>query len=293
MVEVTARTIHGRWLLKPARALNEAIIGALARGKRRYRVRIHAVTVLSNHFHLLVSVENARQLADFMSFVNAKIAREAGRRWQWREKIWGRRYTGVVTSNEPAAQVARLRYVLGNSVKEHLVARCRDWPGVHSALALSVGQPLRGYWFDRTAESRVAGNRQPVGRYEFATPESLELDPLPCWAHLTPHEYRQRIIALITEIESEARRERKRKHIRVLGAQAISNMNPHRHSGKILSRPAPAFHAATRAVRRTMVDGYRAFVLAYREAAERLRQGAPIGAFPRGCFPPPLPFVEA
>ncbi len=55
LVEVTCRVIHGRKLLKPNRPLNEMIAGTLARGKRRYGVRICAVAFLSNHgglFHV-------------------------------------------------------------------------------------------------------------------------------------------------------------------------------------------------------------------------------------------------
>ena len=91
LVEVTCRVIQGRMLLKPNRPLNEMIVGTLARGKRRYGVRICAAALLSNHGHLLVEVDSAKQLADFMGFVQSKIAREVGRRVRWREKVWGAR----------------------------------------------------------------------------------------------------------------------------------------------------------------------------------------------------------
>jgi hypothetical protein len=47
-----------------------------------------------------------------MAYVNTKIAREVARLTEWREKIWGRRYTSIVISEEPAAQIARLHYIL-------------------------------------------------------------------------------------------------------------------------------------------------------------------------------------
>ena len=53
----------------------------------------------------------------------------------------------------------------------------------------------------------------------------------------------------------------------------------------------PLIHAATRRVRKAFRDAYRAFVAAYREAAERLKAGKLPVAFPVGSFPPALPFV--
>jgi hypothetical protein len=54
---------------------------------------------------------------------------------------------------------------------------------------------------------------------------------------------------------------------------------------------APAFHAATKAVRRELEHAYRWFIAAFREAAEELRHGNLGARFPEGSFPPRLPFV--
>jgi hypothetical protein len=50
LVEVTDRTLHSRFLLRPGPGLNEIIIGALARAKSLYPVRICAFAFASNHF---------------------------------------------------------------------------------------------------------------------------------------------------------------------------------------------------------------------------------------------------
>jgi hypothetical protein len=39
--------------------------------------------------------------------------------------------SAIVVSDEEAAQVGRLRYILAHGVKENLVERVLDWPGVH------------------------------------------------------------------------------------------------------------------------------------------------------------------
>jgi hypothetical protein len=110
LVEVTCRSIHSRLLLRPGHPLNEIIIGALARSKRLYGVRIVCFSFVSNHFHLLLEVDDARQLSRFMGYFASKLAKEVGRLTGWREKIFGRRYQAILVSPEERAQALRAAY---------------------------------------------------------------------------------------------------------------------------------------------------------------------------------------
>ncbi len=78
-----------------------------------------------------------------------------------------------------------------------------------------------------------------------------------------------------------------------LGAEAIRKQHPHDHPARSKKSPAPAVHAATKAVRKQLKQAYRLFVEAYREAAARLRAGECGVEFPPGCFPPPRPHVPS
>lgn len=151
LVEVTGRTVHGRFLLRPYRAVNDLVIGVIGRAQKKYGMKIHAMVFLSSHWHGLLSPESPQQLAAFVDFVAGNIAREVGKLHDWREKFWARRYRSIVVSHEEEAQVARLAYTLGQGVREGLVERPQQWPGVHCAQALLDGSPLEGTWFDRTA----------------------------------------------------------------------------------------------------------------------------------------------
>jgi REP element-mobilizing transposase RayT len=291
LVEVTCRALHSRLLFRPSPALNEIIVGALARAKSRYPVRICAFAFLSNHFHLLLDVDDAEQLSHFMGYFNSKLAREVGRLTGWRQKIFGRRYQAIVVSSEDAAQIERLKYVLSHGVKEGLVERTREWPGVHAVQALTEGKVLEGYWFDRQQEYAARRRREDFRRLEYATRETLVLDPLPCWRHLSKEQRRRLVTALVEEIEAEAAAHRERTGIKPPGPAAILTQNPHRQPLKSKKSPAPAFHAASQAVRRELRGLYYEFVAAYREAAEKLRAGNRQASFPVGSFPPALPFV--
>jgi REP element-mobilizing transposase RayT len=52
---------------------------------------IAAVTAMSNHFHLLLIVDDAKQVADFMRDFQSKVAREVNRLTGWRGPVFERR----------------------------------------------------------------------------------------------------------------------------------------------------------------------------------------------------------
>lgn len=69
--------------------------------------------------------------------------------------------------------------------------------------------------------------REGLDPERFATRETLHLSPLPCWEHLPEEAYRQRVAALVEEIEQEAAAERLRNGgIGVLGREAILARDP-------------------------------------------------------------------
>jgi REP element-mobilizing transposase RayT len=293
LVEVTCRTVNEQFLLTPDQGFNEIVVGVVARAKRRYPLKLCGLKVLSDHYHLLVHVEDAQVLARFMGYLNANLAKEVDRKRGRRGAVWSRRYEGIQVSQEPAAQVGRMVYLLANGVKEGLVERLRDWPGVDCVRAIVDGEPLTGTWFDRTKEHAARLRGEDFDRLKYATPETLTFDPLPCWAHLSPEAYRERIRELVDQIDAEAAAQRAATGITPPGPEAIRRQNPFDRPNRPKRSPAPLFHAATKAARWAMWEVYATFVAAFREAAEKLKRGDLTVAFPPGSFPPPRQFVPA
>jgi len=93
------------------------------------------------------------------------------------------------------------------------------------------------------------------------------------------------------QIEDEAAAHREATGKPVLGRAAVVKQHQHARPNRPKKSYAPLVHAASRKVRLALYEGYRAFVAAYREAAEKLRAGDRAVIFPAGCFPPALPFV--
>ena len=128
IVEVTTRTMQGRLLLRPSPELTEIILGILGKAQDMYGMAIHAFVVLSAHAHFLLSSTGADQLALFLQFVNANIAKEVGRLHWWREKFWSRRYRSIVVADEKAAH-ARLRYIMATGRRKDLWRNRGTGPG--------------------------------------------------------------------------------------------------------------------------------------------------------------------
>jgi REP element-mobilizing transposase RayT len=293
LVSITNRTIQGRYLLRPGPSFNDIFLGILGRTQRLHKMAIAAVTVLSSHFHLLLIVDDAEEVSGFMRDLQSKTAREVNRLTGWKGPVFERRYEMTVVTGEEAAQVERLKYVLANGVKENLVERVCQWPGVHSAEALTHGTPLEGHWFDRTRQYAARNQGDELSREEYVFAESVVLSPIPCWAHLPADRYRKRVKALVEEIEEEAARARQQSGAKVLGAKAILAQDPQLRPSSVDRSPAPLVHAATKAARKMFYEIYAEFVSAFRAAAEALRHGRREVSFPAGSFPPALPFVPS
>jgi len=119
------------------------------------------------------------------------------------------------------------------------------------------------------------------------------VSPLPCWKHLSAEHYRERVAELVRQIEQDAAAQRQESGLPPLGADGVKAQDPETRPRKLKRSPAPLFHAYRKTARKALYEAYAWFVAAYREAAAKLRSGDRNAAFPRGCFPPRLPFVAA
>ncbi len=296
LVEITTRTLQSRFLLQPTRHFARTVVGILARAQERASIRIHAISGLSSHLHILATVDDAEQLADFMEYANGNIAREALQLVKdrgWSGKLWERRYSAIPVSDEEPAQLNRLRYLLSHGAKEGLVASPRQWPGLHCIDALIDGTPLVGFWRDRSAEYEADRRSKPIeDPRAFLAEYSIELEPLPCWRHLPAAEYRQRIAEIVHDIEVETARRIFLTGKIPRGPEAIRQQDPLDQATQPKKSPAPFCHAFSKEARGQLREAYRLFVEAYRQASAQLRAGDRDARFPEGCFPPALPFVS-
>lgn len=291
VVEVTTRTIQGRFLLRPSPELNTIILGILGRAQRLYQVPIHDFVFMSNHYHLLLSATSALQLSRFMGYFNGNLAKEILRRTDWSDKVWSPRYQAVLVTNEDAAQIGRRRYIFAHGAKENLVASPTDWPGV-SSLAAHLGQmELTGTWFDRTKEFAARKRGIELSFKERTQTESVVLTPLPCWQDLSSETRKALIGELVQDIENETAQRRAETGKSPLGVRSVLRQRPTDRPSHSKRSPAPFAHCASKRARTLLREAYGWFLAAYLDAKEKLRETG-IATFPEGAFPPPAPFVD-
>ena len=71
LVEITTRTLQGRFLLRPCPQVNSIMVGVTARAMKRFGMRVTFMVALSNHVHYELRPEDQKQLSQFMQYVNS------------------------------------------------------------------------------------------------------------------------------------------------------------------------------------------------------------------------------
>lgn len=155
---------------------------------------------------------------------------------------------------------------------------------------LTTGEPISGNWLDQTAKyrSELRGEERPIAQFQML--EQCDLASLPCWAHLTPHEYRKRIRDLIAEVEHETRERHAEENTEPRGRAYVLRQNPHQRPNSVKTSPAPRIHARAKRARERYRQAYAWFLAAYHEASRKFREGDLTVEFPPGCFRPRAPF---
>ncbi len=294
MVEVTDRTFQGRKLLRPSKAVNETILGCIGRACHLYpEAGLIAYQFLSTHPHLLFAPQDHEVLSAFMGHLAGNIARKVGTALLgWSGKFWHDRFKPIPILDEEA-QVDRLRYLLRNGVKEGLVERPSDWPGVNSLEPLLTGIPAVGTWYSRTEEyyaRRRKGGRN-IDVSQFAKRYEIPLVPLPCWAEVSDEERQDLVRHLALEIEEEAA-EKKRGGQSFLGVQAILEADPIARPKKLAQGSAPRAHFRSKSAYERFLEALSIVVEGFIEASKRFRRGDHDVEFPEGTFRPHGAFVQ-
>lgn len=290
-MEITSRTIHGRYLMRASAEANDLILGVLGKAQAKYNVQLFSFVFLSGHFHLLMRADTVRRMSFFVGYLEGNIAKELGFLHDWKEQFWGRRFNHAPVNDDEPTQIARFMYVLENGCKEGLVDSPLQWPGVTSANAMYDGKTqLFGRWFDRTAQHHAGHARH---NETYSTVETVQLSPMPFLATRTAEEQREFIAQAIRTVEQETAERQRDDGRPSIGVAAIFAASPHSNPENFQRSPAPRFHAATAEGRAQLREARRQKQAAYREAADRLKQGDRDVDFPEDCFPPGLPFVES
>ena len=300
--EITIGAQQGRFLLRPSPEVRDIIVGAIAHAQEVHKFDVYAYSFLSNHGSYLIGVTDAEKQAAIMRDIHSKIGLELRRPEfsNWTGGIFHRRGLPILVANAEDL-ISRLKYCLSNSTKEHLVPRPDRWGGAHAAKALcGQGNGIYGrlmedegvynhrskYW------GRQEGMSDADARKACIEKVTLKLSKLPCWAHLSDEEYRQKMVSMCIDISSEAAEVRQEEKRSVLGMARVLRYHPHHRPETVAKSPAPLIHCQCRESKERFHLRYRAFAAACREAMKRLRARLGPTFFPKGGIPPGIPDVS-
>ena len=298
--ELTLSTFQSRYFFIPSKRLNELVIGALAHAQRATDLRICFTTFLSNHGHTLFVPDSSDQVAGFLCLAKSQIAQEVQRLCGWTGGIFEPDSDITVVTEEPEAQIERLRYLMSQGVKEGLVPHPCDWPGVHSAKALLTGRmQLDGVWVRRSelyervrkekrrskAVRRRRLDRATYKSYEEKVP--LKLVPIPAWEDLPISEVARLSRELCAQIldENQEQIAKVKKGFRErLCDTSLFCFRPGQRKRSV----RPLVHAATLEEWQRHADAFKVWLARYRYASERLRRGIleAVHEFPEQAFLP-------
>jgi REP element-mobilizing transposase RayT len=275
---VTRTTAMSLFLLTPGPVVNQIMEYCLAWAARGRGILIHAVSVESNHYHIVVTDLDGR-LSDFVQELNRCAARCLLEYYRARlpqvrlDSVWSSAQsfsdTLLLTTS---AIFAKLDYVLNNPVKDGLVRDYRKWPGFNTRpsdwrkATRTVRRPA--FYFKNTPEElsyRIEPPRQLDGGLE----------------HVIAN-----VEARLRDSQKQLARNLQAQGRSFLGEKAVlrtdpldapmtprpqGNLNPRLSSGN----DAKALQLGIRALR--------SFRLAYREAWQALKRGV-LAVFPGGTL---------
>ncbi len=156
------------FLLRPRPIVEQAFLYVCAIAAEKFNVEVHAIIVMSNHWHALLTDREAN-LPSFYKYVHMYVSKilncETGRT----EGMWSTEKTSVVTLVEDVDILDKLTYLMANPVAGQLVQRGKDWPGVRRMwqdknASITVVRPEKYYRDDgeMPAEITLSFSRPPV-----------------------------------------------------------------------------------------------------------------------------------
>ena len=206
-----------RFLLRPDSVLTSLFIWVLAVTAKQFGVLVHVATVMSSHFHLVVTVPN-EDVSDFMHRLDLRLAKalQVLRRYV-RGVVWEPGGLSIVELKTTEAVVEQIAYAIVNPVKAGLVFDAADWPGL-TAKATDIGRlvlsAVRPTFYFRAAK--------------WVAEASLALVMPECLAELGEAAAHALIEAEVERQQAEARAHVKEMGWSVGGRIAAQNVSPYR-----------------------------------------------------------------
>ena len=140
---LTRRCTQRRFMLVPRSIVPQLFGGCVALAAERHGVLVHAVTVMSNHYHAVVTDQHGN-IPEFCRDVHSLSARALNAHLGRWEALWSAQRLSLVELVDAPDVWDKLVYTLTNPVEAGLVSRSSEWPGLRTRASLNRGAPTAG-----------------------------------------------------------------------------------------------------------------------------------------------------
>jgi REP-associated tyrosine transposase len=217
---LSRRIAHRQLLIRPSDLINRIFLYCIAVAANRSHMAIHAVVVLGNHVHIVLTDPEAR-LPEFSRWLfefTAKCVNASLGRW---ENLWSSEDPSVVRLEHPDDFLDKVLYTMANPVAAALVGKSEDYPGV-------VTQP-KDY-----LEGPIEVRRPEVFfRKRGPTPATakLELVPPPGFEELGVEGFAELVRGELEAREMDLRVQHRDAERPILGRKGVLEQDPYAYPG--------------------------------------------------------------
>ena len=223
---VVTKTLRGQFILAPKRGVRELCAGVLAKAQLNWpSIKLYGYAFMSNHIHLILQGPPL-DFSAFMGFLKRELSRRLGQKYRLPGTLWHQRYA-ISALPTHKSQLKCLEYVLAQGVKEGLVARPIDWPGLHCSKVLIGNSHEIGQWLQASryhqAKARIALRKTPknLSKRVFYQRLRVHLSVLPALKDSTSHEQFKKIHSINNDIIKSGEVTRKRAKVNIAGIKKV------------------------------------------------------------------------
>jgi hypothetical protein len=263
-------------LLRPDPELNNLFMYCLAVLSVRFSLAVHHFTVMSNHYHLVMT-DPLGQMPNFLREFDRTLALGTKALRKWEGALWDHEKPSVVELRTEQAVLQKIAYCMANPTAAYAVRRARQWPGL-----TVMPEQLGRMSFTASRPDFYFNPENP----QWPATASLRL-VMPRLS-MSDAFIREGVAQELAHLENEAHACAKATGARFLGPQNVLAMSPYDRatSGEPLRDRNPTF-AVGRGQREAFLEAVlvlREFRRAYRDAVRAWRAKVRDVVFPLGTW---------
>lgn len=271
---LTRRVILRTFLLLPSVLVNQIFLYCLGVAAQKHDVLLHALCVLSNHYHLEVTDLHGR-LPEFEAWLNEFVAKAVNTslgRWG---PLWDPGSYNAVSLETAEDRLDAATYTVVNPVEAGLVHRADLWPGINilpSALGRTIKVKRPPIFF------RANGPLPDEVALKFVVPPGFE--------HMTLEAFQAKWQQRVEAEEERLQREAAAAGRKFLGRRAVLKQSRYASATSWEKRRGlkPRIKCKDKWLRIAAIQRFQQFCIEHRDAFERFKDGVRNVVFPSGTY---------